>query len=577
MSRLFRKSFLRDLTKRTDDLLVVVPDRFVPLFWPVFVVLTLSLSFLATWMFTAKIPILVETDGVVVVLGGVREIPSFGTGIVIESAKKANESVEAGEVLMRISDPVAELAYEGQRNEFLAQKRQFNAERKNLEDELNAIRRNTELRILEADRNLDRLNAIHDELALATEEYETKKKILWAKIHNSSDDVKKIYDLMQPGVEALRDKGIASQDRYLNFYGGRAVTLRSAYEAESEIAFNEIEIQRLFREVNELEGQVVQEEINKQKMQDDLASAVNRSQSEIQKLAAEELKITNALMDSQRKLWLQSNAFSTYSGKLIAKRKTAGQSVTDRESLALLSLVPQKPKRQLVISPQATSGSLGFSLKGRLVEIPFSPDKSVFERSLLSGLKRILGESDLTIKTVSDQLLISKENEDRHDLEELQLASVSLYDDLGIPQFSFLSTVGDNWEETDLVAVSNLRPADGKRVAVGQRASIRPYFEKPLIGAQISAEVISVSDFATTPIEIQALVGSSELATTFRSNETSVAAVLKLHQSEDGSLRLTRGQLGNEVTVGTLAVVNIHVETSSPIAALLPLYLDVLK
>lgn len=578
MSRLFRKSFLLSLRDETDDLTFVSPQRHVQLFWPTVFLVTLAFALLTAWLFTARLSVTVEARGVVMPLGGVREVAALGRGIVMSA--KENGSVAAGQIIATLVDPTATAEYDSQRTNY--QLVAAFVESQNAATENSYVSKTKELNLrLDGTRaNIARLRSISSAFDTAREQRAATEVEMLRSQEKSASEVKKIYDGMQEGSSELLEKGFTSKRDYVQLKQGQASLLQTLSQISIDKARGSVEMQQLRRETSEIVNQIASQTAEEEATLGALDEARSKRDNDIDSMKIKENETRSQLLDAERKLWLNSNIVAPYDGELLALKKGLGQAVSQGESVALVSMVPQTPKSMLVFSPRAKRGSIVLSHNGRQVTVDFDRQQQGFADRLTGALEKLVPNTAFKATYAGDDILIEAPGQSDI-LKQIDLRDVDLTDSDGVPVFAMLFPVGDNWAAQDLTMVVLVRPEDAKRVKVGDYVLVKPDFEKSLIGAQIEAHVTQVSSYVATTIESQALIGSAEVARSLASNQQGipqgVAAVLRFDKDANGQLKIHGTSLARTLTSGSTAIAHIRVDQASPIAVLLPFYADVFK
>ncbi len=509
MPRLFRKSFLLHMSEEADDLALPVPDRHVPLFWPTLFTVAFALAALSAWLFTARLPVTVEARGIVLPIGGVREITSLGQGTVTGRPDAARTRIRAGDILLRVSNPPARAAYEDARRRYLA-----------------------ETSLLEAQKQDGLRN--HDEQ-----------------------------------IKALDDR--------LHSVLAKRARLRSmavSFESAAALSHSRSERERMQHALSDINQKIDASHAEEQRILNPLESAKGRWEIDRMELELRALASRSALLNAERQRWMGENIVSPYEGELIAMKKAPGQLVGQGEPVALVNLVPQHQGMLMVISPRARRGQITLAVVDRAMTIEYGEDDTDFESELHEAIRNLAPGVVFDLRIADERAVITAAGNGLGVLERLELSQTELFDDANVPVFADLIPIGDEWRGSGLVAVALLQPQDAKRVQVGDRALVKPGFEKSLIGSQIEARVTYVSDYIATSIEAQALVGSAELAQMLTGSHAGIVANLGFERDPDGALRLDGDTLSRPLSVGTMVTTRIWVEVTSPIAVLLPFYAD---
>ena len=135
MARLFRRDFMLKQNDQVDDVSFILPDRSASIFWPTMFVIGLALTMLSAWLLMARIPLTIEARGMVISVGGVREIASATQGMVNNRSQFNSGIIRSGDVLMSVLVSELSVKHADLRDEYLGEQTVFDAERYvNLQD-----------------------------------------------------------------------------------------------------------------------------------------------------------------------------------------------------------------------------------------------------------------------------------------------------------------------------------------------------------------------------------------------------------------------------------------------------------
>lgn len=578
MTRLFRRSFLLNLREEADDLAFVGPQRHVQLFWPTVFTLTLAFALLAAWLFSAQLAVTVEARGIVMPLGGVREIAALGRGVVIATPTKGQGPILAGDILAQLSDPAADAEYSSQRRSYQLEAALLETQRDAAERLYRNKAEELQIRLDGARANLTRLRSISSAFDNAVKERSATEIAMLQAQQTSTTEVKKLFDGMQQGADQLLEKGFASKRDYIQFRQGQASLLQTLSQLSIEKARLTVEGQQLKREISDIVGEITTQTAEEKATLGAMQEALSKRDTDIETLRLKASNSRNQLLDAERKLWMSSNVVVPYDGELLAIKKGLGQPVSQGESIALVSMAPQDPKSLLIFSPRAERGHFTLAYKDQRKAIHFLRGDVGFAASVRAALQELVPNVTFNTSFTSERLVIKASPGKSKVLEQIKLVETELFDDEDVPVFAMLFPIGDDWLVRELTMVVLLRPEDAKRVNVGDKVLVKPDFEKSLIGAQIEARVSQVSSYVTTSIESQSLVGSAEVARSLTPNQQSlqqaVAAVLRFDRDASGKLLIRGDSLARPLTAGSTATAHIQVDKASPIAVLLPFYIN---
>lgn len=572
MVRLFRKNFLTKL-REDDELELVVPRRHLPLFWPMMAALSFCLACLFAWGCLARVPVTVQGTGMILPLGGVREVVSLGQGVVVERRGEPGQQVRAGEFLLRVEHPELSQSYVAAQREYLLRFAQLEEQQQASQNR--AARQFQELAFHRRSvrENLAQLRRIEANFTLAIEDFVSIEEETISVRNSALQELKQSYDNLRQDMEALRDKGLLTKESLVSFMDRYNSLIRSHSLSLLEVPRSKLEEQRLKRELIQLRDNIrkdMEELGHIDARQNDVTETrrIEASGFDVQMLAERQ-----KLLKAERELWLASNILSPYEGQLLAVNRSVGQTVAAREPVALLNMTDQHRKLMLVLSPQAERGRLRFAAEGRQVEVEIGNEAPLVQQ-LQNAFTQLLPEAELSVAEFDGTFVLADSGSGPAVLDKIALEQAKLEDQQGIPVFAMLRTIGDDWQSREWVNVALLRPRDAKRVQQGAEARIKPDYEKSLIGSQLQARVRNTGTFVATMIEAEALVGSRELARRLMGEEGGFIAVLELERSPGGDLLWLGGDPLTQLTVGTTTKTRINVEVLSPIEIIIPFFAD---
>lgn len=581
MSRLFRKPFLLGMRDEADDLSHITPQRYVRLFWPTTFTVAFGLAALAAWLFTGQLYVTVEARGVIMPLGGVREVASLGRGVVVDAPALGQGRVSAGDVLARISDAAADAEYKDKRRSYQLEAALLATQSRNAERLFDNRSKEIAIRLDGARASLSRLGSIASGFQEATKERDTTETAMLEVQQQAASEVKALYDGMQEGADHLVEKGFASKRDYIQLRQGQTSMLQALSQLAIEKARFTVEKQQLRREFSDIAGDIAAQAAEEQARLGALDEARSQRDKDLETLTLQAAESRSQLLDAERKLWLGSNVLAPYDGELLALKKGLGQPVEQGEALALVSMSSQDRKLLLVMSPRARRGTLTLSLDGHTEKLEFVRSDASFPAEVRAALQKLAPTVAFNTWYSGDGVVVSTSVGQSDVLQRIDLKEADLADAEGVPVFAMLLPIGDDWMARELAMVVLLRPEDAKRVKVGDLALVKPDFEKSLIGARIEARVAQISSYVATTIEAQSLIGSAEVARSLASNlqgqQQGVTAVLRFTRDPSGELVLHGDSLARTLTAGATATTQVRVDRTSPIAVLLPFYVDILK
>lgn len=527
MARLLRRSFLVNVNQQ-DELELVVPRRYAPAFWPTMFTIAFLLAGLTGWSSMTRIPLTVEAKGVVLPIGGVREVVVGEAGHIVQRPVTTGDQVRAGQLLFRIREPGNLPGYDQARQRYHADMATILSERSAVEHE---HRRNVAQLFLKI---------------TATRASRDERRRIEAEMEATLEVTQKHGELFE--------KGVISHREYV---------ARMLEEQRIQLELRKIrdEIAQRDQEIIDAEGQVHQ--------------AAERRTVALSQLDGKELTARQTLLDAERRLWLAENVISQYDGEVIALKRAVGQTVAPSDQVALIDLRTQRQKLLLVASPSAVSGEIAVSLEDKTEKIAFTQGLSeAFASALLGALTKLIPDVEVSLEAFEDRIVIWTEGGGQAQLRKLRLSIAALEDFDGTPVFAHLQMIGDDWTRGEWVNLALIDSGDAKRIRPGAPVLVKPDSEKTLVGAQIEAQVRSVGDYVATSIEIEGLVGSSELARNLLGSQKGVVIIVGLLRDHDGSFLWRNGPPESSVSVGLTTSSLIQVETTSPVRVIVPYIFD---
>lgn len=576
MARLFRKSFLERVHQEGNDLIFAPPERQLALFWPTLLILTFGLTAISTWFFFATVPIRIEARGVAMPLGGVREVHAFNPGIVSGQPNILNDTQKAGDILLKINSPIASATYMDDKFKFAAQRHLLETKIATVRQKFEQDSRELTARIDAAQAELRHLKKISVSLKLAIADHKASQDLIIKKQVDAERGIRDLFTELGEAEAELLQKGLLSRTDFINFKQQEVGALKSLSVIERDVTSSRVEHQQLNRELTDLVSQIETIEISLQSLENERHRLESEKNISLEELYLQGIELENALRDSERKLWFIENMVFPYDGQLIAMRKGPGQLISQGETVALMSLVPQQRKLLLVISEHAAAGSLVFSYSSETVRVDFTKNPMMFAEALQQALQGLTKTGSIQVKFQGNRFVVS-DTQGKVSVDAIKLGATDMFDAEDVPVFATLVPIGDNWSDNELRAVIFLRLDEGKRVSVGDYALFRPGSEKTLIGTRIHARVEHIGNYAMTPIEAQAHIGSAELVGVLSGDSPVVMAILKFDRNEDGALRLKGNGLNRPLEAGGVGQAHIEIDKVSPFEILIPFYANLME
>jgi multidrug efflux pump subunit AcrA (membrane-fusion protein) len=574
MPRLFRADTLSNLNNQADDLSIIIPDRHISHFWPGVFVISLGIVFIFSWLLTAGVAVTVESRGILLHLGGIREITSTSEGVVIYRSALDKDNIQAGDIILKTSSPALIKEHEDARRQYLSQKEILVLEKKSNIENNNNKNKEFKKKLSSTQESLTSLIKLKNRLEKAVLKHQKKKAFILSSQQRDAELVADLYQKMESNSQLLFDDNLVSDYDYANLQSNRVSALRSLSSIDLDISsfrLNELEFEKELNRLNSSINQELAEELELKRAQEEAFYEV-----ELQKKDTDLRMMTarDELLRAESLLWSTLNVFSPYDGQIISVKKAPGQHINKGESVALLNITSQKKKLFLIISPRADSGYVEFGFQGKVATVPFQKDSVALAANLALALSEIMPAQDIDIRVADGNVVIGSPNGGFNSLQHLTLRNTALKDNDGVPAFSDLIVMGADWNEKGLTAVAILPPENGKRVKVGDSVLIKPDNEKSLVGTQVRAHVYKVSNYVATAIQAQAIIGSEELSQTLMGEGGGILAFLELDRKPNGELILDGDVLNRPLTAGTITTNYIVVDVESPINIVLPFYAD---
>lgn len=570
--RLFRKSFLANIANN-DELETIVPRRYTPLFWQTATTGMFALTGFTIWLLLGSLPVYVEARGVILELGGIREVSSSGSGVIIWQGPRVNDHVLAGELVTRVRNVLAEATYAAAREKFTVESQALARERYSV---LQA--HDYEVRKFEAQKRseIERragAQAVESQLTAAISAFLAQRKISLSEQQDTALKLSPYVDSAETGISTLGERGLLSQRQVLLNLEQIAAIEQRISRLEVEAAEIAIEAQRLTRDLNSVRAAIATHSIEINRLDDSIKDSGNRLLQRLAELDVRLLALEQSLLNAEQRLWFGSNIYSTYDGTLLALQRSIGQTIDANVSVALMNLSRQEQRLLLIISPLAEEGDLEFSIADEIAHFDYNASATMDETAsaLQEALAQLLPDAELTVEAREDDRFVIGSDPAHNDaLLQIRLYRSALRDPMGLKVFSILLEVGDNWSPEQIVNVGIVSEKDSKRINIGAKSLVRPYSEPALIGAEISGTVGYIGAFVQTAIEIEGFIGSRELSNRLLGGDRGTVVIVNLERDLSGNLTWVGGSPEYPASVGATTHSRIEVASVAPIRVLIP-------
>ncbi|PVZ72234.1 hypothetical protein [Pelagibaculum spongiae] len=577
MSRLFRKSFLLQRKQNQESQLsLLIPLRNESVFWPFLFSSSFFLFALTAWLFLSELPIEVEATGMVLPLGGVREINAFSEGVVTSRQGDPQRVIEAGDILLELSPLGADENFLQARRSYLENKKALVHRQLNATASQNRTLDTIALQISNIERSKKSLADLKDTLIAAADVFSKRQKQSLADQGKVLNKLMTAYQSFLFDLDKLKKSNLVNQQEYLDGLQQHSVTLQSFSELSLRSPRSSLDRQRLKKDIYDLQMLIAEQDVKLIELNHKIEETREAFLAGKDELNLEELKYRQTLLQKERDLWRGSRIIAPYSGELLAVNKTIGQGVVRGESVALLGMVDQDVRQMLVISPRAVAGNMKFSYFSQQKKITLDANFTKSAYQFVYQVQRIVADlidvepNLISVKQKGDRFVISL-NDGSDRIKYLKLVDFDLLDIEKAPVFSSLQIIGDQWKTSELVNIALVASDQAKRITPGNGVLVKPDYVKTLAGAQLKASVRQLSKLITTSIEAEALIGTSELAQKIAGEQSGVAVIIDLKKDENGRYQWDGKPPDIPLAIGSTTKSKIRVGSVPPIEVILPL------
>ncbi len=562
MPRLFRKHFL-DHYERQQSLEYHLPERYFPFYLPAVFLISAVLLVIICWLFFAKVEVHVKAKGMILPVGGVIENISVGEGRIIKVFDYPGGVIEAGDPLFTLSNPISAQKYRAKADIYQAQQKQLASSAKKIRNDYDKrveILNKQKARVSE---KITHLTQLSDKFQGVIDKYE---KVVSESVRLQEVDLKKIkatYQLYLQKLKALEKKGFTSEISVISVLTQYESLSQNLADLQQQVPQLNLSVTKEWQALLNLEDELTKEQINFHKNLADFSKFDLELDEKLSALEVKRQQARQELISLEHRNWIEANIFTEYDGRLLERKKRAGQILLKGESASLISLSKQRKKHLLIVSEQAKKGELLFVIDDQHYRFAVSDLKSLsFLRQLRQELAAHEKINNVEIKgsTVAFEFL------GKH----IFLRKYRLSDQHDIPVFASLQHIGDNRADSDLVNIAIVRYEDAKLVSRGNRALIKPAYEKHLIGAQLRGAVEKVSPYALTQIQSYSLIGNSDLANRIIGNKNGVIVLLELKKNAMGKYDWGGKAPVRPISAGVPTDTLITIEKVPPILVVIP-------
>ena len=577
MARLFRISYLKGASNELDDVAYSVPNRRMSYYWITLFVLSLGITVVVGWLMLARIPVTIQANGIIMPLGGIRELSSLGAGLVKEQVVETGSKFKVGDVVLKMSAPTSTAAYQQSYNMYRSSA-EFVHEQLAASHEEYEKRRSQLLEQVETNnRTIARLERIKSNYATALQSKEAAIGEILASQEVASKAVEQMFSERLQHTEQLKSKNLISQQAYIDFALRRTQAISSTVNVIELREQIKIDRERAQRELSDISEKIDNQKSDLLGIEVNLDKLLSTRKQETFQANQTLIEQANELVNTERSLWLSENVMAPYDGVVVALKVRPGEQLDSGDKIGLVSLTEQSRALMLLMSPAASTGSLTLELGQSRVPLRYSSSPESFSREISKSLVELFPNQSFVVTEKGNRFIIaSKDAKDIGRIDELRIADSDIRDINSVPVFASIMGIGDDWRDRELTMIAQLRKEDGRRVQQGQEVYIQPNYENSFIGGEISGRVARVGKYLTTPFETEALVGSAQLPEELsRGSRSSVfTAIIELDRADSGDLIVKGPPLTRPLTPGVLASAKITLEARSPMGIIVPFYAD---
>lgn len=567
---MFRKKALEKMhePESLDQLLVVVTPRSVWILASLAGVLVVALA----WGFVSRIPVTVDGFGILVKPGSIKQIQSVGGGAVVSVRKDIGSTVQPGELIAVVSNTDQErqldvdIAKYQSLRAFTDRTLAISSRKRDLELELV----NDTIKSIEADRN-----SLIELRARLTSQTDANVKQEMQSLENNRRLLLDLYESQKKQLEdvtALVREGAVSDSQRLQLQA----TLTETENRLSELSLrrnntdlrtidNEQQDLRLKQEIEQLDGQLQQEFIRRQRIEQDYDFEIHSKSVELNELSA------NIRLTKERR-YRQQNVRSPYQGRTLEISTSVGGNIGAGERVAILQIESVFPFKRIVFADDTASGS--FTLSSTTMQsdpIQFPPTPETLKQHLLAiGVFKKESAFDVVMNREFREYDIYTANPGEYYLE---INDENLTADGKIPTFATVLNLGGTISDEELQHLCFFNIGDGKKVNLDMKIRISPANVERQRYGSIVGHVTDVSAYPVTSEGVLALTGNQDVAAALleKGGTILVTGALDKDPNIPGRYAWTSKGFDGPITAGTTTTCRITVEERPPITFVVPL------
>jgi len=430
--RLYRKAFLTQ-AREHDDLEMVVPRRHTPLFWPFMLAVSVSMTAFFAWCLLARLPLIVEAKGIVMPLGGVREVSTVGQGLVTQRMVANGERITAGQLILTLNNPERQATYETARRHFEAARRAADVERAAIGHKRDRDIAMVDQQLAAAKESYDRLLSIREKMSKAVGSDLTEQAQARQADKASLQDLARSYEELLIGLRSLKDQKLVAGKDVIAAMENQTMTVRALTKNSADTSRANVDEQRIRFEQSNIADAVERLATQIADLSRQYPDIADKYELEQNQLELRQLAEREKLLDAERLAWWNTYAFSPYDGTTIAVNRTVGQTVGGNAPIALINMSTQRRRWMLVISDRAYSGDLRLRLGNSSADVSLvSGNLKAFRAALSTSIAQLISSSaEVRISGDDHRLVVDYPGSEGN----LSLQSSSLVDAKGCPCF----------------------------------------------------------------------------------------------------------------------------------------------
>ncbi len=555
MSHLFRSSFIKGLLDEEHSAILI--ERQSNPFFITLLVTGLVLATALLWLFFARLDYTVDARGLILPLGGVRDVRSMATGRVIKLYNTIGDSVWSGKVLAELDDPVLAEEWRKQRLLYQLSETKINLERTKLEQEQSNKQAQMELSLAHNQAQTEIVTSLTQQLDKAIQEKQTKGSISLKSQKEQLNTLHKDYQAYNSKIVALKAKGYASESDLINRLSGYESILNSVSEIERQSYQAAIDHTFTMGELGNLNKEIDHLTLERLTIENDYAQLLQQHRVQLSELHLQQQEEREKLLLAERAWWRNSVLIAPYDGKLLSFVTGLGHILTLGDTYAVVAMQPQLGKQLLTLSPHSQSGTITFGINDDEFTVRFDGDSASFYQQVADQLKGYFPDSFDSAIGQSGLLLTSG---DQASLSTLTIKDSQLIDRDRLPVFSSLTTIGDNWHNTEQVNVSIVPARNSKLINTAQPMKFLLDHQSQWLHDSLSGEVRTISDYYVTPLELESLIGSKQIVQEAFRDQSGFLVISTLENSSTD----------NKIPVASLTRNKFIINQQSPIKLIVP-------